>query len=52
MSIKTPIMKMTTEIPEGISTPDRLETRIGVLNLVDGVPDKETAQKVYDNLSR
>jgi len=43
-------MKMTTEVPEGIATPDRLETRIGTLNLVDGVPDKETAQKVYDNL--
>jgi len=43
-------MKMTTEIPDGIATPDRLETRIGTLNLVDGVPDKATAQKVYDNL--
>jgi hypothetical protein len=42
--------KMTTEVPDGIATPDRLETRIGTLNLVDGVPDKETAQKVYDNL--
>jgi len=43
-------MKMSTEVPEGIATPDRLETRIGTLNLVDGVPDKKTAQKVYDNL--
>jgi len=43
-------MKMTTEVPEGIPTSDRLDTRIGALNLVDGVPDKETAQKVYDNL--
>ena len=45
-----PKMKMTTEIPEGIVTPDKLETRIGTLNLVDGVPDKATAQKVYDYL--
>ena len=45
-----PKMKMTTEIPPGIATPDKLETRIGTLNLFDGVPDKETAQKVYDNL--
>jgi hypothetical protein len=45
-----PKMKMTTEIPPGIATPDKLETRIGTLNLLDGVPDKETAQKVYDNL--
>ena len=50
MTNKLPKMKMTTEVPEGIATPDRLETRIGTLNLVDGVPDKETAQKVYDYL--
>ena len=43
-------MKMTTEIPPGIATPDKLETRLGTLILRDGVPDKETAQKVYDNL--
>ena len=45
-----PKMKMTTEVPDGIATPDKVETRIGTLNLFDGVPDKETAQKVYDNL--
>ena len=45
-----PKMKMTTDVPPGIATPDKLETRIGTLNLVDGVPDKETAQKVYDYL--
>ncbi len=45
-----PKMKMTTEIPPGIATPDKLETRLGTLKLFDGVPDKETAQKVYDNL--
>ncbi len=45
-----PKMKMTTEIPPGIATPDKLETRIGTLTSFDGVPDKETAQKVYDNL--
>ncbi len=45
-----PRMKMTTEVPPGIATPDRLETRLGSLNLVDGVPDEATAQMVYDNL--
>ena len=45
-----PTMKMTTEVPPGIATPDRLETRIGTLTSFDGVPDPETAQKVYDNL--
>jgi len=44
-----PVMKMTTEIPPGIATPDRLKTRIGTLNLFDGIPDEATAQIVYDN---
>lgn len=45
-----PKMKMTTEIPPGIATPDNLETQIGALTSFDGVPDKATVQKVYDNL--
>jgi len=43
-------MKMTTPIPEGIATPDRLETHLGTLTSFDGVPDEETTQKVYDDL--
>lgn len=43
-------MKMTTPIPKGIATPDKLETSIGTLTSFDGVPDKETTQKVYDHL--
>ena len=42
--------KMATEIPKGIATPDKLDTRIGTLTSVDGVPDKETVEKIYDNL--
>ena len=42
--------KMATEIPKGIATPDKLETRIGTLTSVDGLPDKETVEKIYDNL--
>ena len=45
-----PTMKMTTDIPEGISTPDVLETKIGTLTSFDGVPDEKTTQLVYDNL--
>ena len=45
-----PKMKMTTEIPEAITTPDRVETRIGTLEFFDGFPDDATTQKVYDNL--
>jgi hypothetical protein len=45
-----PKMKMTTEIPAEITTPDTVETRIGTLKLRDGFPDDATTQKVYDNL--
>lgn len=45
-----PKMKMTTEVPPGIATPDKLETRIGTLTSFDGVPDEETTRLVYDNL--
>jgi hypothetical protein len=45
-----PAMKMTTPIPPSITTPDTVETRIGVLKFHDGFPDDATTQKVYDNL--
>ncbi len=45
-----PKMKMTTDIPEYITTPDSVETRIGTLEFFDGIPSKETSALVYDNL--
>jgi len=45
-----PKMKMTTDIPQSITTPDKVETRIGTLRFFDGFPDKTTVDKVYDNL--
>jgi hypothetical protein len=42
--------KATTGIPPEITTPDRVQTRIGALEFKDGVPNVETAQKVYDTL--
>ena len=38
------------KIPEQIMTPDSVETRLGTLNFVDGVPTSETTMLVYDNL--
>lgn len=39
----------TTQIPEGIATPNKLETEnLGTLNFFDGVPLPETAERVYD----
>jgi hypothetical protein len=43
-------MKMTTEIPESITTPDSVKTRIGTLEFFDGIPTKRTADLVYDYL--
>jgi hypothetical protein len=45
-----PKMKMTTDIPASITTPDSVETRLGTLKFNDGFPDDATVQKVYDNL--
>ena len=47
---EVPKMEMTTVIPEGITTPDNIQTRVGELNFFDGVPDVESAQKVYNLL--
>jgi len=43
-------MKMTTDIPPGIESPDKVESRIGTLKFFDGFPDKSTTEKLYDNL--
>lgn len=42
--------KMSTDIPADITTPDKVETRLGTLNFIDGLPDEATVEKVYDNL--
>jgi len=40
----------TTGIPPAITTPDSVQTRIGPLDFKDGMPSKDTIDKVYDNL--
>lgn len=37
-------------IPPSISTPDRVDSRIGTLQFRDGAPSAATLEKVYDNL--
>ncbi|WP_409560167.1 DUF1254 domain-containing protein [Hyphomicrobium sp. MC8b] len=39
-----------SDLPPSLVTPDKLETSIGTLEFKDGVPDKATSQKLYDNL--
>ena len=46
---EAPKMKMTTEVPPGIATPDRLETRLGTLNLFDGVPDNGLVPNILNS---
>jgi hypothetical protein len=45
---KTPGFNQKT--PEKIMTPDKVKTRIGTLNFVDGVPIGETTRNLYDHL--
>jgi hypothetical protein len=42
--------RFNQKIPEKIMTPDKVETRFGTLNFVDGVPTIETTEKLYNNL--
>jgi|GEM_PF-3896384 hypothetical protein len=45
-----PKMEMTTDIPPGIVSPDKVETRLGTLNFIDGFPDDASVAKLFDNL--
>jgi hypothetical protein len=45
-----PKPKMATDIPAAITTPDRVETRLGTLNFFDGLPDNSSVEKLFDNL--
>lgn len=47
---ENPTPGFNNRIPENIMTPDKVETRIGTFNFVDGIPTAETSQKVYDHL--
>ena len=35
------LAQATTETPQAITTPDKVETRIGTLDFKDGVPSKD-----------
>ncbi len=37
-------------VPEAITTPDEVPTRIGTLHFADGMPSAETLETVYDHL--
>ena len=43
-------MTVSSETLRSISTPEHLDSRLGTLDFVDGVPNGETAERVYDHL--
>ncbi len=52
MVTQKPEMKMTTPIPENITTPDEVATPIGTLKFFDGIPIDGTKETVYDYMDR
>lgn len=45
-----PAPNYNTPIPESLTTPDVVKTRIGKLKFFDGFPSKKTSRLVFDNL--
>ena len=43
-------MSATVGVPDSITTPDRVESRLGTLEFDDGAPTPDTAERVYDHL--
>lgn len=50
LTITANAQSVKAAIPPEATTPDKVETRIGTLDFKDGIPSKETLEKVYDNL--
>lgn len=44
-------IKPAGPIPSSITTPDKVESRIGTLEFTDGMPGQETLDKVHDHLA-
>ncbi|HVD69955.1 MAG TPA: DUF1254 domain-containing protein, partial [Actinomycetota bacterium] len=45
-----PMSGVSAETLQSISTPDKVETTLGILEFDDGAPSKETAELLYENL--
>lgn len=44
------VAQTAPEVPASLSTPEVVESPVGKLEFRDGVPTKDTAEKLYDNL--
>jgi len=40
----------SAKVPPSITTPNTVETRIGTLKFLDGLPDADTVKKAYDQV--
>ena len=47
-----PTYKMTTDTPNQVTTPDKVETPIGTLEFFDGIPIGDTKEKIFDYMDR
>ncbi|CUH46477.1 DUF1254 domain-containing protein [Ruegeria atlantica] len=47
-----PQMKMTTDLPASITTPDSVDSSLGTLTYRDGVPDGASVETLYEYLDR
>ena len=52
MITQKPVMKMTTPLPENITTPAKVESPIGTLEFFDGITNAFTRDAVYDYVDR
>lgn len=50
LTLPGPATAQSTAIPPAITTPDRVDSRIGTLEFKDGMPARSTLDKVYDHL--
>ena len=50
LAIVATTITTSAQVPTEITTPDRVESRLGVLSFKDGVPDDATAQKLFDEI--
>ncbi len=48
--LSLPQLTSAQTAPATITTPDKVQSRLGTLDFRDGAPSKATLDKVYDNL--
>ena len=52
IAIAEPTPGFNTKIPGPVLTPNELKTKVGTLKFFDGIPSKETAEILFNNLDQ